>query len=333
MHAVVLVGGFGTRLRPLTYAIPKPLLPVAHVPMIRRLVNRLAEGGVTDVVLALGFKPEPFFAEFPNNLCGSVRMSYAVESSPLDTAGAIGFAARQAGISGTFIVANGDVMTDLNVADLVAFHRRSGAQATISLTPVDDPSQFGIVETDANGKVVRFVEKPKPGETTSRFASAGTYVMEESTLELMPGTEKLSVERVTFPQLVAKGALYAMATDDYWIDAGRPDTYVQANCDIAAQMRSSTDAAVHADASIASTATIRDAVISARAIIGEHAQVSHSVLLDGAVIGSGTVVERSIVMGNVGNDAHIVDCIIGPTGVVQAGEVSTGGRFPESENS
>ena len=186
MHAVVLVGGFGTRLRPLTYSIPKPLLPVAHVPMIRRLVNRLAEGGVTDVVLALGFKPEPFFAEFPNNMCGAVRMSYAVESTPLDTAGAIGFAARAAGITGTFIVANGDVMTDLNVADLVAFHRRSGAQATISLTPVDDPSQFGIVETDADGRVLRFVEKPQPGETESRFASAGTYVMEESTLALMP---------------------------------------------------------------------------------------------------------------------------------------------------
>ena len=127
MHAVVLVGGFGTRLRPLTYSIPKPLLPVAHVPMIRRLVNQLAEGGVTDVVLALGFKPEPFFAEFPNNMCGNVRMTYAVESTPLDTAGAIGFAARVAGITGTFIVANGDVMTDLNVADLVAFHRHSGA--------------------------------------------------------------------------------------------------------------------------------------------------------------------------------------------------------------
>ena len=120
MHAIVLVGGFGTRLRPLTYAIPKPLLPVAHVPMIRRLVNRLADGGVTDVVLALGFKPEPFFAEFPDNMCGNVRITYAVEETPLDTAGAIGFAARTAGVSGTFVVANGDVMTDLNVADSLA---------------------------------------------------------------------------------------------------------------------------------------------------------------------------------------------------------------------
>ena len=331
MHAVVLVGGFGTRLRPLTYSIPKPLLPVAHVPMIRRLVNRLAEGGVTDVVLALGFKPEPFFAEFPNNMCGNVRMTYAVESTPLDTAGAIGFAARAAGITGTFIVANGDVMTDLNVADLVAFHRRSGAQATISLTPVDEPSQFGIVEIDADGRVLRFVEKPQPGETKSRFASAGTYVMEESTLALMPGTEKLSIERVTFPQLVSEGGLYAMATDDYWIDAGRPDTYVQANCVIATQLRNPSDAAVHADAVVAASAVVGDTVVSARANIGENARVNNSVILSGAVIGSGAVVDRSIVMGNVGSDARIVDCIVGPTGVVQPGEVSTGGRFPEGE--
>ena len=331
MHAVVLVGGFGTRLRPLTYSIPKPLLPVAHVPMIRRLVNQLAEGGVTDVVLALGFKPEPFFAEFPNNMCGNVRMTYAVESTPLDTAGAIGFAARAAGITGTFIVANGDVMTDLNVADLVAFHRHSGAQATISLTPVDDPSQFGIVEIDADGRVLRFVEKPQPGETKSHFASAGTYVMEESTLALMPGTEKLSIERVTFPQLVSEGGLYAMATDDYWIDAGRPDTYVQANCVIATQLRNPSDAAVHADAVVAASAVVGDTVVSARANIGENARVNNSVILSGAVIGSGAVVDRSIVMGNVGSDARIVDCIVGPTGVVQPGQVSTGGRFPEGE--
>jgi mannose-1-phosphate guanylyltransferase len=222
-------------------------------------------------------------------------------------------------------------MTDLNVADLVAFHRRSGARATISLTPVEDPSQFGIVEIDADGRVLRFVEKPQPGETESRFASAGTYVMEESTLALMPGTEKLSIERVTFPQLVAEGGLFAMATNDYWIDAGRPDTYVQANCDIATQLRDPADAALHVDAVVASSAVVRDAVVSAQVGIGENAQVSNSVLLNGAVIGNGAVVEQSIVMGSVGSDARIVDCIVGPTGIVQPGQVSTGGRFPEGE--
>jgi mannose-1-phosphate guanylyltransferase len=155
--------------------------------------------------------------------------------------------------------------------------------------------------------------------------------MEESTLALMPGTEKLSIERVTFPQLVAEGGLFAMATHDYWIDAGRPDTYVQANRDIATQLRDPADAAVHVDAVIASSAVVRDAVVSAQVSIGENAHVSNSVLLNGAVIGNGAVVEQSIVMGSVGSDARIVDCIVGPTGIVQPGHVSTGGRFPEGE--
>ena len=331
MHAVVLVGGFGTRLRPLTYTIPKPLLPVAHVPMIRRLINRLEQGGVTDVVLALGFKPEPFFAEFPNDMCGGVRLKYAVESTPLDTAGAIGFAARSAHVTGTFIVANGDVMTDLDVAKLVDFHRRSEARATISLTPVADPSQFGIVETDASGKVLRFVEKPQLGETESRFASAGTYVMEESVLELMPGTEKLSIERVTFPQLVAQGELFAMATSGYWIDAGRPDTYVQANIDIASQMESPADRAVHEQAKVSAMAHVVDSIIGAGVSVGDGSTVLHSVLLEGATIGSDVHVERSIIKGRVGDGARIEDCIVAPDGTVEAGLRSVGGRFPEIE--
>ena len=333
MHAVVLVGGFGTRLRPLTYAIPKPLLPVAHVPMIRRLVNRLAEGGVTDVVLALGFKPEPFVEAFPDGVCAGIPLHYAVEPEPLDTAGAIRFAAEHAGINETFVVVNGDVLTDLDISALITFHKDRGAQATMHLTPVEDPSAYGVAVIDDLGQVQRFVEKPTLGTAPSNLINAGTYVVEPSVLQRIPTGRKVSIEREIFPLIVADGGLYAMATNDYWIDAGRPDTYVQANCDIAAQLRNSADAAVHADASIASTAIVRDAVVSARSTIGEYAHVSNSVLLDGAVIGNGAVVERSIVMGSVGNDARIVDCIVGPTGVVQSGEVSTGGRFPEGENS
>jgi mannose-1-phosphate guanylyltransferase len=139
MYAVVLVGGFGTRLRPLTNEIPKPMLPVVHRPMIVRLVDRLAAGGVTDVVLALGFKPEPFRDAFPDGRHGDVQVHYAVEPEPLDTAGAIAFAAREAGITDTFVVANGDIITDLDVAWLVAAHRSAGSEATIHLTPVADP--------------------------------------------------------------------------------------------------------------------------------------------------------------------------------------------------
>src|SRR6188472_3632211 len=143
MYAVVLVGGFGTRLRPLTNAVPKPMLPIVHTPMIVRLVERLAAGGFTDVVLALGFKPEPFRDAFPDGRHGDVRVHYAVEPEPLDTAGAIAFAARESGVDETFLVANGDIVTDLDVTRLVDAHRAARAAATIHLTPVADPSAFG----------------------------------------------------------------------------------------------------------------------------------------------------------------------------------------------
>ena len=182
MFAVVLVGGFGTRLRPLTNDIPKPLLPLGQRTILECLMSHLARGGVTDAVLALGFKPEPFLAAFPDARCAGVRLQYAIESSPLDTAGAIGFAARSVGLherNEAFVVANGDIVTDLSIASLIAQHHANvghGALATIHLTPVEDPSQFGVVQFDSSGtvghtvgnKVSGFVEKPAPGTVTSR---------------------------------------------------------------------------------------------------------------------------------------------------------------------
>lgn len=316
MHAVVLVGGFGTRLRPLTYSIPKPLLPVAHTSMLERLMNSLAKGGVTHAVLALGFKPEPFMTAFPNDLCGSVQLSYAVEDSPLDTAGAIGFAARTAGITDTFVVANGDVLTDLDIASLISFHRHHGAEGTISLTPVDDPSQYGIVETDANGRVLRFLEKPQPGMTTSNFASAGTYVFEASALARMPGDKKLSIERVVFPQMVDDKALFALSTDDYWIDAGRPDTYISANIHVSKRALQSTDQPIHPTATVGASATIVNSVIGQNAVVLDGARIERSVVLPGAHIGRGAVVTDSLVLGTVGANSQVTHSIIGSTGVV-----------------
>ena len=328
MHAVVLVGGFGTRLRPLTYSIPKPLLPVAHTSMLERLMNSLALGGVTHAVLALGFKPEPFMAAFPNDMCGSVQLSYAVEDTPLDTAGAIGFAARTAGISQTFVVANGDVLTDLDIASLISFHRQHGAEGTISLTPVSDPSQYGIVEIDASGRVERFVEKPQPGATTSNFASAGTYVLEPSALARMPGDQKLSIERVVFPQMVADESLFAMSTDDYWIDAGRPDTFISANVHVAKRAAKVTDASIHPTATVAATAVILDSVIGENATVLDGARIQHSVLLPGAFVGQGAVVIDSLVMGKLDTNSQVTNSIIGSTGVVGQNEMCSNASVP-----
>ena len=326
MYAVVLVGGFGTRLRPITYAMPKPLLPIAHVPMVERLVRQLGNGGVTHVVLALGFKPEPFYSAFPDNTCGGVSMSYAVESSPLDTAGAIGFAARQANIDDTFVVANGDVMCDLDVAELVAFHRSRGGMGTISLTTVEDPSQFGIVEIDERGKVERFVEKPSASETTSRYASAGTYVFEPSALDLMPGNEKLSIERVVFPEMVRRGELYAMSTRGYWIDAGRPNTYIDANVHYAT-LASCTVQSNDIDP----TATVVDSVVSKDVSVGAGARIEHSVLLAGASVRAGARVSDSIVKGSIGANATLRNVIVAHDGIVADGETIEDRGVPRVE--
>ena len=314
MYAVVLVGGFGTRLRPLTDHVPKPMLPVLHRPMITRLVDRLAAGGVTDVVLALGFKPEPFLEAFPDGRHGDVRVHYAVEPEPLDTAGAIAFAARAAGVTETFVVANGDIITDLDVSRLVDAHHAYGKSATIHLIPVADPSAFGVVEVDHAGVVERFVEKPAPGETESNLINAGTYVLEPSVLELIESGRKVSIERDTFPRLVERRALSALATDDYWIDTGRPQLYLQANLDLVSGRRGPVDEpAVAASAVVAPTATCEGSVIGAQARVGDEASITRSVILPGAVVEERATVIDSIVAGQVGRGARIVESVIGAT--------------------
>ena len=330
MRAVVLVGGFGTRLRPLTYDVPKPMLPVGHRPMIAHLVDRLARGGVTEVVLALGFRPEPFVEAFPDNRCGDVQLHYAVEPEPLDTAGAIRFAAEQAGIDDTFVVANGDVLTDLDVGALVAEHRRFGAQATLHLIGVDDPSAFGVVDLADDGRIRAFVEKPAPGTEPSSLINAGTYVFEPSVLELIEPGVKVSVERDTFQRLVDAGTIYGVATDDYWIDAGRPELYRAANLDLLDGARRFDHCEpIAVTATVAATATVRNSIVGDGASVADGSTVTDSVVLPHAVIESGAHVERSLVMGAIGADAHVADSMIGAHGVVEPGAVLTGAAVPD----
>ena len=331
MYAVVLVGGFGTRLRPLTLSTPKPLLPIANVRQLEHLIANLATAGITHVALALGFKPEPFFDAFPEGICAGVQLHYAVEPEPLDTAGAIAFAARDAGINDTFVVMNGDIMGDLDVASLISFHQQRGAEGTLHLTSVSDPSKFGVVETDSNGWVKRFVEKPAPGETTSTVINAGTYVLEPSVLQRIPAGQKLSIERVVFPHMVSDGTLAAMATDDYWIDTGRPDTYLQANLDLIDGTRSQIFSSIAPRCSIDSSASVVHTVIGEGSVVGAQCVVSDSVLLPGARIGQRVRLERCLVMGEVGDDASLTDCVIGADGMVAPGSVLMAEKIPSSE--
>ena len=325
MFAVVLVGGFGTRLRPLTNTVPKPMLPIGNVPMVVRLAARLAAGGVTDIVLALGFQPEAFRDAFPGDSLThgdtTVHLHYAVEPEPRDTAGAIKFAADAVGIDGTFVVANGDIVTGLEIKDLLRAHSEGGREATIHLTPVDDPSSFGVVELDDAQLVQRFVEKPAPGETSSNLINAGTYVMEASVLDRIAADVPVSVERVTFPDLVAAGDLAGYPTNDSWIDTGRPEFYLEANLAYAESERAIVES------ELAATSRISQ-VIADRATIGENAVVSRSVLLPGAVIEKNARVENSLVWGRVSSGASIIDAVIGQDGVVPPGDYR-GIRLPD----
>jgi len=329
MQAVVLVGGFGTRLRPLTNTTPKSMLPVAHVPLIVRHIGQLERGGVDAVTLALGFLPEPFLEAFPDGRCGRVRLDYAIEREPLDTAGAVRFAAEHAGIDDTFVVTNGDVLTDLSISDLVATHRAAGAEATIHLIGVDDPSAFGVVERDGSGRILRFVEKPAPGTEPSNLINAGTYVLEPSVLARIALGERASIERETFPAIAASGRFHSLATDDYWIDAGRPELYLRANLDLVNGARAEVCAPIEPDAEVATSADVTDSVIGGGAQIGDGARVTGSVVLPGARIGPGAVVEDSIVAGMIGVDAVLVRTVVGSDAKIADGEQLIDARVPE----
>jgi mannose-1-phosphate guanylyltransferase len=255
-----------------------------------------------------------------------------VEPEPLDTAGAIAFAAREAGIDETFVVLNGDVMCDLDIARLAEFHLAHGAEATLHLTPVPDPSAFGVVELADDGAVRRFIEKPPPGTAPSNLINAGAYVLEPSVIERVPVGRKYSIERDVFPAIVAEGRIYGLATEDYWIDTGRPDTYLQANLDLLDGTRGVTlDDAIQAGAVIDPTATVERSIVAAGASIGANAKVVESLLLPGARVGARAVVEGSVVMGGVGERATASRAVIGADGVVEAGSALVDARLPDPD--
>jgi mannose-1-phosphate guanylyltransferase len=331
VRAVVLVGGFGTRLRPLTCDRPKQMLPIVDRPMIEHVVGHLAAYGIDDVVLSLGFRPEEFRDAYPRGRCAGATLHYAVESTPLDTAGAIRFAAIDAGIRDRFLVLNGDVLTDLDVGAFVAFHERTGAEGTIALHKVADPARYGVVPTDKDGRVIAFVEKPEPGTAPTDLINAGTYVLEPSVLERIAPDRRVSVEREVFPAMVHDRTLYALDGETYWIDTGTPQTYIQAQLDLAAGLRGEPVLAVDATAVVAPGAEVRRSVVGSDVTIGAGARVEGSVVLDGARLSAGAVVEGSIIGhgATVGEGARVVGCsVVGDDEEVTPGAVLDGARQP-----
>jgi mannose-1-phosphate guanylyltransferase len=335
VKAVVLVGGEGTRLRPLTYSTPKPLLPIVNQAFLERQLAWLAQHGVDEVVLALGYLPDAFEAHFPEGRFGDLKLRYAVEDHPLGTAGAVRFATR--GIEERVVVCNGDVLTTLDLDALVAFHDDRGAEATIHLTRVEDPSAFGVVPTRDDGEVVAFVEKPPKGVAPTNWINAGTYVLEPSVLERIPERLTVSIERETFPRMLEEPSrLYAMTSDAYWIDIGTPEKYLQAHRDVlrAALGRVPAPGAreralgvwvqgdVHIDA---------DARIEAPSLIGDGAMVRAGARVAGSVLGAGSIVaegarvQRSVVHagGRLDTDGEAIDSVVGEGALVGAGAIAS----------
>lgn len=328
MKAVVLVGGFGTRLRPLTLTTPKQMLPIVHEPMIEHVLAHLARHGITEAVLSMGYRPDAFADAYPDGRCAGVELHYAIEPEPLDTAGAIGFAARSAGIDDRFVVVNGDVLTDLDLNALVDFHARHGSEGTIALHRVEDPSAFGVVPTDADGRVTAFVEKPSREDAPTDLINAGTYVLEASVLDRIATDRKVSIEREVFPAMVADGVLYAMAGDTYWIDTGTPAKYLQAQLDLLDGVRGTPVDGVHPTAEVDPVAKVTRSVLGAGSVVGPRAQVRDAVLLPGARVEADAVVERAVLGRDavVGAGARVDDlAVLGDRASVGAGLRVSGG--------
>ena len=335
MLAVVLVGGFGTRLRPLTLTKPKQMLPVGSVTMLERVVDKLAAAGVTQVVLSLGYQPDAFIEEFPDGTCAGVGMHYAVEPEPLDTAGAIRFAAAHAGITERFFAINGDVLTDLDLAGLWKAHDSFGGQATLALTPVEDPSRYGVVPIDQDGRVEAFIEKPAAGTAPSNWINAGTYVLEPAVLDRIPAGSRVSIERETFPAIVADRALFGMHSDAYWIDAGTPEAYLQAHLDLIDGVRGEPEPSQSPLATVHADAVVTRSVLGPGVNIEAGAHVVDSVVMRNSRVGAGAQISRSILGAgsSVGEASRLSDLtIVGFSQAVAAGTESVGQRFPPAEH-
>jgi NDP-sugar pyrophosphorylase family protein len=319
---VILAGGEGTRLRPLTLATPKPVVPIADRPLLQHQLDLLATVGVRDVVFCVSYKPERVQREFGDGAGIGRHIVYAVEGSPLGTGGAVRNALAQ--LDARTIVLNGDVLTDVDLAAVLSLHESSGASATLVLAPVPNPAAFGLVEADARGRVRRFLEKPDPSQITTDTINAGIYVLETRTLELIPPGVNHSIERAFFPTLIARGdVVMAHVHRGYWIDIGTPEKYLQVHRDILSRrFPTSLDAPcrdggyLHPDARVDPGATLEPPFylgpgchVSAGATAGPGSALIREVRLEaGAKVADSVIWAGSV----VGPEARVEGALLGP---------------------
>ena len=338
MKAVLLVGGEGTRLRPLTCNTVKAMVPIVNRPFFEHLLDYLSSHDVDDIVVTLCYLPDRIESRFGNGSDWGVKLAYVMEETPLGTAGAVKNAEPH--LDGTFFVFNGDIITNIDLRAMLSFHRQRKAQATIALTPVENPSAYGVVETGADGRVKRFIEKPPPGQAPTNLINAGIYILEPAVLRGVSPGVRCMFEHHLFPSLLSEGAaVYAYPTADYWIDIGTPEKYRQVQYDLlvgtcasslphknrGSEKVHSTRTSVHPSALVEGPVAFGD-----NCSIGAGACIKGpAVLGDGCIISDGATIDKAIIWRNVlvGKGASIREsvigdnCSVGDHSIIESGSV------------
>jgi NDP-sugar pyrophosphorylase family protein len=313
MRALILAGGEGTRLRPLTLALPKPVVPVVNVPFLKYQMELLRAHGIHDVILSLGYQPDKIQAVLGDGSQAGVRLHYVVEQSPLGTAGA--YKNAESLLDGPTVVFNGDILCDLDLGQVIQQHRERRSAATLVLTRVENPSAYGLVETTPESAITRFIEKPGAGEITCNTINAGTYVLEPEVLETIPPSENYSFERGVFPSLLRnQRPMHAYVSEGYWIDIGTPQKYLQVHQDILQRRFRPSVTPGPGAARLPAHAEVDDISRIAEGVsIGEGARIRSSSFGAGCTIGSHAVVENCVVWPGVsiGEHSRLSGCILG----------------------
>jgi mannose-1-phosphate guanylyltransferase len=317
LQAVILVGGEGTRLRPLTSTMPKPVVPLVDRPFIVFMLDWLRQHGVDDVIMSCGFLAtgvREVLGEYPGL---GLRLRFVEEPDPRGTAGALKLAEPM--LDERFLMLNGDVLTDIDLTSQIAQHEATGARATLALVPVPDPTAYGVVILEDDGSVRDFVEKPSPDKVQSNLISAGAYVLERSILELVPAERNVSIEREIWPLLVGNG-LYGFASESYWLDIGTPARYLEGTFDIiegnvttAVRERLGDDWLAIDDGVELHGRVIPPAVLERGVHVADGAHVGSLAVLGADVrVGAGSIIERSVVLEgtSIGEGCELRDCIV-----------------------
>jgi mannose-1-phosphate guanylyltransferase len=328
LPAVILVGGQGTRLRPLTDRTRKDMLTLVDRPLLAYTFEHLARHGVERGIVSCGHLPDQIQAFFGDRH-GNLALEYVVEDEPLGTGGAIGFAGRD--LEGSFFALNGDSLREADLDRMVEFHRERGAKATILLTPVADPSRYGLVRLAGDGRVESFLEKPRPEEIDTDLINAGLYVLEPEVLDLVAPGGPVSIERDVFPKLASEGSVFGLALDGYWLDVGTPDSYLQAHRDVLERLFQTEvgDALGHDFMLVDPTAEVHPGArlvppvyVGPGAVVAEGARLgSLAVLGAGSRLDRGGVVENAVVGARtgIGAGATVVGSIVGDDAEIGSG--------------